>query len=225
MRTGHCMEGDVGSIYIWLLVLTVLWLYLPGFLVNTWAMMWGKWFPKTGYGPWPIDGGKIHQDGNRVLGDGKTWNGLIGGALTSGLQAMLMVKLFSGNGTDSAPFIDLMYGIGPEDWFWMGGSMATAFFVGSMLGLSSLIGDSTGSYIKRRRGMKREGDVSSKAPLLDTLPFAIATFAFGAIFLQGSAIGDPDNLIAMFIIISITPFLHRIFNIIGYRLGWKDVPY
>jgi CDP-diglyceride synthetase len=103
--------------------------------------------------------------------------------------------------------------------------MATAFFVGSMLGLSSLIGDSTGSYIKRRRGMKREGDVSSKAPLLDTLPFAIATFAFGAIFLQGSAIGDPDNLIAMFIIISITPFLHRIFNIIGYRLGWTDVPY
>jgi len=225
MRTGHCMEGDVGSIYIWLLVLTVLWLYLPGFLVNTWAMMWGKWFPKTGYGPWPIDGGKIHRDGNRVLGDGKTWNGLIGGALTSGLQAMLMVKLVSGNGTGSAPFVDLMHGIGPEDWFWMGGSMATAFFVGSMLGLSSLIGDSAGSYIKRRRGMKREGDVSSKAPLLDTLPFAIATFAFGTIFLQGSAIGDPDNLIAMFIIITFTPVLHRIFNIIGYRLGWKDVPY
>ena len=35
-----------------------LWLYLPGFLANTFAMMWGKWLPKTGYGPWPIDGGK-----------------------------------------------------------------------------------------------------------------------------------------------------------------------
>ena len=39
------------------LVLMTLWLYLPGFIANTFAMMWGKWLPKTGYGPWPIDGG------------------------------------------------------------------------------------------------------------------------------------------------------------------------
>ena len=36
------------------LCLLTLWLYLPGFLANTFAMMWGKWLPKTGYGPWPI---------------------------------------------------------------------------------------------------------------------------------------------------------------------------
>ena len=40
------------------LVLMTLWLYLPGFIANTFAMMWGKWLPKTGYGPWPIDGGR-----------------------------------------------------------------------------------------------------------------------------------------------------------------------
>ena len=51
--------------------LMVLWLYLPGFLANTYAMLWGKWLPKTGYGPWPIDGGKNWKDGNRILGDGK----------------------------------------------------------------------------------------------------------------------------------------------------------
>ena len=28
------------------LSLMVLWLYLPGFLANTFAMMWGKWLPK-----------------------------------------------------------------------------------------------------------------------------------------------------------------------------------
>ena len=70
-----------------------LWLYLPGFLANTFAMMWGKWLPKTGYGPWPIDGGKNWKDGNRVLGDGKTWNGLIGGSVTSGLLCLLIVLL------------------------------------------------------------------------------------------------------------------------------------
>ena len=52
--------------------LLVLWIFLPGFLVNTFAMMWGKWLPKTGYGPWPIDGGRTAWDGNRLLGDGKT---------------------------------------------------------------------------------------------------------------------------------------------------------
>ena len=63
------------------------------FLVNTFAMMWGKWLPKTGYGPWPIDGGRVHKDGNRILGDGKTWNGLIGGSLTSGLLCYLMTMI------------------------------------------------------------------------------------------------------------------------------------
>ncbi|MCS5537656.1 MAG: CDP-archaeol synthase, partial [Candidatus Poseidoniaceae archaeon] len=115
------MDGDIGTIGVWWMILTVLWIYLPGFLVNTWAMMWGKWLPKTGFGPWPIDGGRIHKDGNRLLGDGKTWNGLIGGSATSGLQAILMVYLVSGNGPDSRPFIDIMWGVGEEDWFWMGG--------------------------------------------------------------------------------------------------------
>jgi len=78
-----------------LLCLLTLWLYLPGFLANTFAMMWGKWLPKTGYGPWPIDGGRRWKDGNRILGDGKTWNGLIGGSLTSGLLCVLLANLVS----------------------------------------------------------------------------------------------------------------------------------
>ena len=28
------------------MMLFTLWIYLPGFLVNTFAMMWGKWLPK-----------------------------------------------------------------------------------------------------------------------------------------------------------------------------------
>jgi dolichol kinase len=75
------------------LCILTLWLYMPGFLANTFAMLWGKWLPKTGYGPWPIDGGRTLSDGNRILGDGKTWNGLIGGSLTSGLLSVLIVSL------------------------------------------------------------------------------------------------------------------------------------
>ena len=82
------LDGFIGFLTI---VIVVLWIYMPGYLANTFAMMWGKWLPKTGYGPWPIDGGKTMKDGNRILGDGKTWNGLIGGSLTSGLLCVIIV--------------------------------------------------------------------------------------------------------------------------------------
>ena len=83
----------------------------------------------------------------------------------------------------------------------------------------------TGSFLKRRRGLKREGDVSSKAPLLDTLPFAIMVFLWGQLFLGPSVLASNELLIPMAIIIGITPILHRSFNLIGYAIGWKDVPY
>ena len=208
-----------------LLVVTVLWLYLPGYLVNTWAMLWGKWLPKTGYGPWPIDGGRRHSDGNRLLGDGKTWNGLIGGSLTSGLLAILQVHLTCEKGFDSAPFMDLLFGVSTDSWYYIGGWAGTAFVVGTLLGFTSLLGDITGSYIKRRRGLKREGDQSSKAPLLDTLPFAIFTFAGGLLLLPGSVHSDAALIPAMIGMLVLTPLIHRLFNLMGYKLGWKDVPY
>lgn len=210
------------------LSLMVLWLYLPGFLANTFAMMWGKWFPKTGYGPWPIDGGRRMKDGNRILGDGKTWNGLIGGSLTSGLLCVLIVSLMGNVPTttdiESSIFAHPLTGY-EGTWFDVGSVGMSAFILGSFLGLACLIGDSTGSFIKRRRGLKREGDISSKAPLLDTLPFAIMVFLWGQLFLQNSLLSDTELILPMVVIVVITPILHRSFNLIGYYIGWKDVPY
>jgi len=37
---------NLDELGIFTLILCVLWLYLPGYLVNTFAMMWGKWLPK-----------------------------------------------------------------------------------------------------------------------------------------------------------------------------------
>ena len=210
------------------LSLMVLWLYLPGFLANTFAMMWGKWLPKTGYGPWPIDGGRRMKDGNRILGDGKTWNGLIGGSLTSGLLCVVIVSLMGDVPTstdiESSLFAHPLTGY-EGTWFDVGSVGMSAFILGSFLGFACLIGDSTGSFIKRRRGLKREGDVSSKAPLLDTLPFAIMVFLWGQLFLQNSLLSDTDLILPMVVIVVITPILHRSFNLIGYYIGWKDVPY
>ena len=51
----------------------VLWIMMPAYLANTIAVLTG--------GKYPIDLGRIHSDGNRILGDGKTWSGLVGGTL------------------------------------------------------------------------------------------------------------------------------------------------
>ena len=205
-----------------ILILYTLWIYLPGFLVNTFAMMWGKWFPKTGYGPWPIDGGKNWKDGNRILGDGKTWNGLIGGSLTSGLLCIIMVMVTQGNTSNALPFVDPVFE--SRGWYVTNNTYLTAMILGSFLGLTSLIGDATGSFFKRRKGLKREGNISSKAPLLDTIPFALSVFTFGIIFLGGQH-GAVELIPSMLAILVITPLLHRSFNLIGYAIGWKDVPY
>ena len=213
------------------MMLFTLWIYLPGFLVNTFAMMWGKWLPKTGYGPWPIDGGRIHKDGNRILGDGKTWNGLIGGTIGGGLLGMLTHSIAVANPVTAAPFLDPLgdYGLSSGDitnaWFWIGGEWGAVFILGCVLGFGCMIGDSAGSFVKRRRGLKREGDVSSKAPLLDTVPFAVFTFLFGQLFLGPSIVSSSELLMGMLILLIMTPIIHRSFNVLGYKLGLKSVPY
>jgi len=212
------------------LCLLTLWLYLPGFLANTFAMMWGKWLPKTGYGPWPIDGGRVMADGNRMMGDGKTWNGLIGGSWTSGWLCVIVASTV-GTGDMSTVFDEgaTVFAhplTGAENaWFYVGGTTGAAFILGTFLGFACLVGDSTGSFFKRRRGLKREGDISSKAPLLDTLPFAIMVFLWGQLFLGPSVLAAEELRAPMVALVVITPVLHRSFNLIGYKIGWKDVPY
>ena len=224
LRTHMSDVTEATEMGVFLLALMTLWLYLPGFIANTFAMMWGKWLPKTGYGPWPIDGGKVMSDGNRMLGDGKTWNGLIGGSLTAGFLCMLQVAIVGTSFDGASVFVSPLTG-SEGAWFSIGGPWVTAYILGSFLGFACLLGDMTGSFFKRRRGLKREGDVSSKAPLLDTLPFAIMVFLWGQLFLGPSVLASSELLLPMAIIIVITPILHRSFNLIGYAIGWKDVPY
>ena len=50
-------------------------------------------------------------------------------------------------------------------------------------------------------------------------------FVFGQLFLGTSALAAPELRIPMLVLILITPLLHRSFNLIGYKIGWKDVPY
>ena len=88
-----------------------------------------------------------------------------------------------------------------------------------------MLGDTAGSFIKRRRGLKREGDESSKAPLLDTVPFAVSIFLFSFLLFDGQILTHEQLHGEIIVLLVLTPIIHRLFNILGFRLGLKSVPY
>ena len=208
-------------------VLTVLILVGPAYLANTGAMLFGKWMPdKVGFSNHKIDSGRVHSDGNRILGDGKSWEGLFGGAVFSALLMMLAHFCWKGNSAESArPFIDPLVLADSTDWFWLGNEWIAAFILGFTLGFACMLGDMAGSFVKRRQGHKREGEVSSKAPLLDTLPFAIFIFIAAVLLFRDQVLMHEDFTSSIFTIIIFTPIIHRSFNMLGYKLGLKSVPY
>ena len=220
-------SNDLESFFV--NVLCVLLMYGSAYLANTGAMLFGKWIPdKTGIPVIIIDRGRNHSDGHRILGDGKSWNGLVGGGIFSGILFIVAHNIWNDNGTD-APFIDPLIYANSGDWFWFFGgdfsSSFAAFTMGFILGFSCMIGDMCGSFVKRRRGLKREGDESSEAPLLDTIPFAIAIFATAFLLFDGQIITHLNLVEEIIFLLIITPVIHRSFNILGYKFGLKEVPY
>lgn len=85
---------------------------------------------------------------------------------------------------------------------------------GFLLSLGALLGDSAGSFLKRRLGIKR----GAPAPVLDQLNFV----AGALILISFVASVSLDYII---ILLVITPFGHLAVNMIGYSLKLKKVPW
>ncbi len=101
-------------------ILATLKYYLPAYVANG--------APVVFKGKTPIDGGRYFIDGRRLLGDGKTWEGLIAGILA---------------GTSTAAILSLILG------------EANLLILGFVASTSALLGDIAGSFIKRRMGIER----------------------------------------------------------------------
>ena len=180
----------------------VLWIMMPAYLANTIAVLTG--------GKYPIDQGKTLTDGNRILGDGKTWSGLVGGTL--GGVIIGYAQLNFGNN-----FIQSIVNNIPED-LW-GDSPFIIFF---LLSFGALFGDMSASFFKRRGNLKR-GD---KSPLMDMFDFVgmaiILTMIFGNGWIQSWLF---DGVGPLFTLLLLTPILHRGVNIIGFKIGVKNEPW
>jgi CDP-2,3-bis-(O-geranylgeranyl)-sn-glycerol synthase len=177
--------------------LTGFWLFFPAYLANPSAVL-------SGHGR-PVDLGK-EMGGRRILGDGKTWYGLIGGTLAGGFIGVIQMLMAGPTGLPTF------------------GTTKAAILIPFVLAFGSLFGDMLGSFIKRRINIER----GAKAPILDQYDFVIGAFIIGMMvipcfmidtYLSGIAIA---GLVALIVV---TPPLHRAVNIIGYKTGQKDVPW
>lgn len=177
-----------------------LWLMLPAYLPNSAAVIFG--------GGRPIDLGRSWR-GRRLLGDGKTWRGFIGGV--SAGTALGLLQLYV-----AYPFDDSAY--------WGFGGLPDAMVLVFVLALGSLLGDLGGAFIKRRLGLDR----GAKAPVLDQYNFIAGAMLLSLAIYPSWFIGafvEGEHIISLLSVLIITPLLHRGVNIIGYKKGLKKVPW
>jgi len=175
------------------------WFFLPAFVANPSAALFG--------GGRPIDGMRVLSDGNRLFGDGKTWRGFGGGVFGGAVLGLIQW------GVSFAVDPDLSFGPFPA------GLVPIV-----VLPTGALLGDLLGSYLKRRAGKPK----GAKTHGLDWYDFYLGAFLLLILtdypfFLDHFVIGEAIYGLAFVTVI--TPVLHRVVNILGFRLGKKDVPW
>ncbi|MEK6838895.1 MAG: CDP-2,3-bis-(O-geranylgeranyl)-sn-glycerol synthase [Candidatus Thermoplasmatota archaeon] len=175
------------------------WFLLPAYAANPVAVVFG--------GGTPIDFGRSLRDGHRVLGDGKTWRGLAGGVASGLLLGILLTLLGS--------FLSPRLAFG--DW-------PGVLRVLVILPVGALLGDLAGAFVKRRLGKVR----GERAPGLDQYDFLLGTLLFLLLLERDWWLlhyWTGDAIFGLAFIILITPPLHRVVNVIGYRWGHKREPW
>jgi CDP-2,3-bis-(O-geranylgeranyl)-sn-glycerol synthase len=183
-----------------LVALSGIFLFLPALIPNSAAVLFG--------GGTPVDFGRTWK-GKRILGDGKTWTGLIGG-IAAGTSLGILLAIAT-----------MTFGF-PEQWTW--GSGLEAMGVVFALALGSLLGDMTGAFIKRRLGMER----GHKAPVLDQYDFVAGGLAITTLLFPSwvaSHYVNGESIVALIALLVFVPVLHRTVNIIGFKLGKKKEPW
>lgn len=201
---------------------------LPGYISNAGMVLVG--------GGKPIDGGKNWRDGKRILGDNKTWSGLIKGPLYIGIPIsigiFIVITIFwpliatiplAGLNNDSYKIYD---DISYYEYYFIGGPFPmglVSLIVRIILcSYGAAIGDLIGSFLKRRFDFK-SGSPFWIVDQEDFLVFAIIFTLIPALILPMLFWGLDINIIIFLLIL--TPSVSLIANSVAYILGVKDVPW
>ncbi len=182
------------------LILYSIYLMIPAYFANGSALVFG--------GGTPMDFGKNAWDNRRLIGDGCTWRGLIGGGLL-GMIVGGLLGLLSDYGIAT-----YLFNMSASQITVVSGSVLQGLLMGLLLGFGALIGDAVGSFIKRRLNFERGKPV----PLLDQLDFVVFALLFVSLLINLSW-----QMIILILFVSI--FLHLGANMFAYAIGIKDVWY
>jgi len=170
------------------------WLLIPAYTPNNFAVLVG--------GGTPIDLGRNFVDGKRILGDGKTYRGFVGG---------IAGGVFAAN---------LQYGIEKALGLRVYASLPYGEFFGLtlLLAFGAMLGDSLGSFIKRRFGYER----GASFPIIDQLAFLFVALLVASFSSGFWKLFTYDVIVAAVVL---TPLLHVSVNYIAYKLNLKEVPW
>jgi CDP-2,3-bis-(O-geranylgeranyl)-sn-glycerol synthase len=177
------MVWDTFNIYV---LVESVWLILPAYAANGLVPVFKRWFRHS------IDG-KRNFRGNRLFGDGKTWEGFIAGMFFAVLIALVEQFAFPYLPWDVSP---VQLNIAP-----MG------VLLGLALGFGTMLGDLMGSFVKRRLGLER-----GKPTFLIDQEF----FVIFALFFAGTIALIKYQTVILLLVI--TPLVHWAANAAGYLL-------
>ena len=104
------------------------------------------------------------------------------------------------------------------------GFYGSAFFIGYVLGFGCLVGDSLGSFVKRRRGLERRRYFIQGSFVRYTTFRDCMLYVWFVLF-PNLLYGSHQLIPSMIWLLILTPIIHRSVNVLGYKLGLKSVPY
>ena len=102
-----------------------------------------------------------------------------------------------------------------------GPSLLAAVPVVLLLTIGGMGGDALGSFVKRRLGRAS----GTRTVLLDQMPFVLVPVALGLLLFPAVFVPTFWNLPGLLWLLFFTLVLHTLFNWLGYRIGWKKVPW
>jgi CDP-2,3-bis-(O-geranylgeranyl)-sn-glycerol synthase len=173
-------------------ILCVLYFFVPAYLANTSPVLVRGWFPALAT---PIDGGRSWR-GRRILGDHKTWRGLLAGVVVGTLAFEAQILLYRAGIWLDLALVDYSI-VGP--------------LPGALLGLGTGVGDAAKSFFKRQLGIAP--GTSWIGP--DQLDFMVGAYAFVAVLYAPPLLPTLASLPLVFL-------GDVVVSAAGFRVGLKE---
>lgn len=179
-------------------LLSALWFFLPAGLANA-APVFAAKIPALKKFSLPLDAGKS-WNGMRLLGENKTWRGLIAGIVMATLIIALQKYLYDHSG--------FFHG-----YSWLDYRPTVIWWLGPLFGMGALLADAVESFFKRQLNIK---------PGESWFPFDQIDYIIG-----GCLFAMPVAMLAFtqYVWVFIAWFgTHLVTVYLGYLLGIRDKP-